>query len=272
MTRVIAAAILIALVHPAPSGGQCSDADKAALEAFDKAWADATVKGDRPFLENVYATNFVGHGFTGPIDKATTIANAVKAAEQNRASPQPVAIPDHYVISCTGTSATITHRNTVPAAAGSTAGPSYSRSVHFLERKGNRWQVVSNAGSGLSESAVLSYMEADWNDASKKRDVAWFERNYASFASDIDSRTGALNSKTQTVESIKTDKIAYELLELSDLNVRVEGDVGVVTGINRVKGRDAQGKAFDRRVRFTDTFIKRDGRWQVWATQGTPIQ
>ena len=36
-------------------------------------------------------------------------------------------------------------------------------------------------------------------------------------------------------------------------------------------GRDAQGKAMDRRVRFTDVYIKRDGRWQVWATQGTTI-
>jgi hypothetical protein len=27
--------------------------------------------------------------------------------------------------------------------------------------------------------------------------------------------------------------------------------------------------AFDRNVRFTDTFVKRDGRWMVWASQGT---
>jgi len=66
--------------------------------------------------------------------------------------------------------------------------------------------------------------------------------------------------------------MVYDLLELSDLNTRVEGDVGIVTGINRVKGTDSMGKAFDRRVRFTDTFIKQDGRWQVWATQGTTIQ
>jgi hypothetical protein len=32
-----------------------------------------------------------------------------------------------------------------------------------------------------------------------------------------------------------------------------------------------KGAAFDRKVRFTDTFVKRDGRWLVWATQGTAI-
>jgi ketosteroid isomerase-like protein len=45
----------------------------------------------------------------------------------------------------------------------------------------------------------------------------------------------------------------------------------IVTGINEVKGKDEQGQAFSRRTRFTDTYIKRDGRWQVWATQGTLI-
>jgi len=73
-------------------------------------------------------------------------------------------------------------------------------------------------------------------------------------------------SPTQAVESAKSDKTVFDALELSALNSRVEGDVGVVTGINRLKGKDSAGKAFDRSIRFTDTFIKRDGRWQVWAT------
>jgi len=60
-------------------------------------------------------------------------------------------------------------------------------------------------------------------------------------------------------------------MDLSDMNARVEGNTAVVTGINHVKGRDDKGVAFDRRVRFTDVFLKKDGRWQVIATQGTLI-
>jgi ketosteroid isomerase-like protein len=271
MRRALAVVAFLAVFPFTRSGAQCSDADKAALEAFDKAWGDAGQKGDRAFLDGVYAASYVAHNLSGPADKATTIANTITAFEQNKANPQPAAVPDHYMISCTPTTATITHRNTIPAAAGSTSGATYSRSIHFLEKRGNRWQVVSSTGQPLNDGALLSYMEVDWNDATKRKDVAWFERNYASFSSDVDNRTGALDSKAQTLESIRTGKIAYESLALSDLNVRVEGDVAVVTGINHVKGRDEQGKPFDRRVRFTDTFIKRDGRWQVWATQGTPI-
>jgi ketosteroid isomerase-like protein len=54
--------------------------------------------------------------------------------------------------------------------------------------------------------------------------------------------------------------------------VRVEGGNGVVTGISHVKGKDDKGASFDRTVRFTDTFVKRDGRWMVWASQGTEIK
>jgi len=31
------------------------------------------------------------------------------------------------------------------------------------------------------------------------------------------------------------------------------------------------GKAEQHEVRFTDVFVKRDGRWQVVATQGTTV-
>jgi ketosteroid isomerase-like protein len=48
--------------------------------------------------------------------------------------------------------------------------------------------------------------------------------------------------------------------------------VGVVTGIYHLKGRDAKGQPIDRRIRYTDVYVKKDGRWQAVASQGTPIQ
>ena len=272
MIRVTAVAALLALFTPTPSFAQCSVSDKAALEAFDRSWGDATVRGDRAFLENAIAPNFVAHNVNGSSDRAMTIANAVRNAELSRANPQPAATADHYMISCTGNTATITHRNVVAPAAGSTNAPFYSRSVHFLEKNGGRWQAISTTGHPLNDVGVLGYMELDWNAASKAGDVAWTEANYAPYATEVSSRTGALESKAQAIASMKSDKTVMESLELSDLNVRVDGNFAVVTGINHVKGRDAAGKPFDRRARFTDTFVKKDGRWLVWATQGTMIQ
>lgn len=272
MIRALAVVVVAVSLFPTFSAAQCSDADKATLTNFDKTWGDATQSGDRAFLTNVLADNYLAVNLVGTVDKTTTIANAVRNAELAKANPQPAAVADHYVITCTPSSATITHRNVIPPAAGSSAGPTYSRSVHFLEKRGNRWQAVSNVGQPVTEQQQLVYMELEWNEAAKNHDGTWFERNYAPFASDISSRTGGIETKAQAMESAKTDKRTFDVLELSELNSRVEGDVGVVTGVNHEKGKDTEGKPVDRRVRFTDTYIKRDGRWQVWATQGTEIR
>lgn len=274
MIRPLAVVALAALFLPTASSAQCSDADRTALTAFDKTWGEATQRGDAAAMGGFLADNFMAVNILGPVDKATTVANAVRNAElaKANAAQQGSTVADRYVVTCTPGSATITHRNVTTPPAGSTAEVGYSRSVHFLEKKGNRWQAVSTTGAPLSDQQKLVYMEMDWNDAVKNRDGGWFERNYAPFASDVSSRTGGIESKAQAIESAKTDKTTFDMLELSELNTRIEGDAAVVTGVNHVKGKDAAGKAFDRRARFTDTYIKRDGRWQVWATQGTEIK
>jgi len=268
--RIAAVAVLISPFAASPLLAECSQADRAALEAFDKSWGDATVSGDRARMGTFVADDFMTVNVAGMIDKQTTMANAERAAQASKASPAPTVTPDRYVISCTPLTATITHRNTFTDP--TTKLPVYSRSVHFLEKQGNGWKAVSNAGSALTDGQQLIYLEQDWNDATIRHDGDWVDRTYASFASDISSRTGGIESKAEAIASARSSKIVYDALDLSDVVSRVEGDVGVVTGVNHVRGKDEQGKAFDRRTRFTDTFIKRDGRWQVWATQGTVIQ
>jgi ketosteroid isomerase-like protein len=224
-------------------------------------------------MQTIFADDFQGLGPAGTQAKLAAIDAAVLTAERNRANPAAAQRPvyDSYVISCTPNTATITHRNVVTERVDGKDQTFYSRSVHVLEKRGGRWQVVANAGHPLNDQGVLAYMEREWNDAILKRDAGWIERNYAYDASDISSRNGAIKTKAQALESARTDKATYQSLELSDLNVRVEGTVAVVTAVNHEVGRDEQGKPVDRRVRFTDVFIKRDGRWQVWATQGTVI-
>lgn len=272
MKRTLALLLVVAVSRTAYA--ECSDADKKALEAFDKAWSDAGITADRAFLENAYADDFASLGLGAGTTKALTISNTLRDAERDRANPSGVTPipPDNYIITCTPNSATITHRNTVVRTVNGSEVTGYSRSLHFLEKRAGRWQVVSTTGNALNDQAALLYIERDWNEAARKKDVAWFERNYANDATDVSSQTGVMHTRAAEIESMKTDKTVLESLELSELNVRVDGNTAIVTGINHIKGRDAQGKGIDRRARFTDTFIKRDGRWQVWATQGTIIQ
>lgn len=41
----------------------------------------------------------------------------------------------------------------------------------------------------------------------------------------------------------------------------------IVTGILVTKGKNRKGEAFENRYRYTDTWLYRDGRWQVIAAQ-----
>jgi ketosteroid isomerase-like protein len=44
------------------------------------------------------------------------------------------------------------------------------------------------------------------------------------------------------------------------------GDVQIITGVLHLRGRGSGGN-FDRRYRFTDTWQRRNGQWQMIAAQ-----
>ena len=273
MKRLLfAAAMLIAASTFASA--QCTDADRQKLEAWDKALGDASQRGDRASLQSAYADDYVGMMPWGTVNKTTTVDNAVRAAERNKANPASAAALsyDHYDITCTPTTAVITHRNVSTAKRDGKEETNYSRSVHVLEKRGGNWVLVSTAGSPLDDAGTILYLEREWNDAAVRGDVAWFERNYASDYNGISSRTGLRTNKAQDIEETKGGKTKTQSAELSNMNVRVEGHTAVVLGVNHVRGTDEKGQPFDRRVAFTDTFVKRDGRWQVWTSQGTLMQ
>ena len=273
MKRFLVAALMF-VAASVTAYGQCSDADRKKLEEFDRTWGDAARRGDRAVLATMYADEFMNVSLLGTQTKAQVIDNQVKQAEEDRANTQNAAKVGHdnYVITCPGNTATITHRNIITTMHDGKERTQYSRSIHFLEKRGGKWLAVSSTGHGLTDANVLTYTEQEWNDADIKRDVAWFERNYADDFTGISGRTGTIRNKMEDIQDMKTSKSTTESAVLSDLNVRVEGNSAVVTGINKVKGNDDKGVAFDRSYSFTDTFIKRDGRWLVWSTQGTEIK
>ena len=131
--------------------------------------------------------------------------------------------------------------------------------------------AVSKNPQELADEKRLLQMEHDWNEALKTRNMTWFEQNLAGDMTDIVSANGALYTKEQDIESLKTDKTNYELMELSGMKVRVEGNAGIVTGVNRIKARDEEGHLVELKFAFTDVYIKREGHWQVWASQHTRI-
>ena len=267
ITLLILSASLCAL-------GQCNEADRQKLIAFDKAWSEGAQRGDKTFLQNTYADDYLNTSIAGTITKSQAIENAVRAAERRTANPPGGArtTADNYIIACTPNTATVTHRNVIVAMVDGKEQTSYSRSVHFLEKRGGEWRVVSDAGGPINDAAQLLYMEMDWSDADQKGDMTWFERNLADDYFSVSSVTGKLNSKADDIADMKTRKEVIESAVASNMQVRIEGNTGIVTGIYQLKGRDDKGQPMDRRIRYTDIYLKKDGRWQVIGSQGTPIK
>ena len=122
------------------------------------------------------------------------------------------------------------------------------------------------------DKAMITRLEHEWLEAIKAHNFAWFERNFASDCTEVNSGDGAIKTKAQDIADFKADKTVFETLEFEDLKVRVEGNAAVANGITHIIAHDDKGQKFDVRLRFTDTWIKRDGRWQVWAAQHTRVR
>ena len=76
---------------------------------------------------------------------------------------------------------------------------------------------------------------------------------------------GEVSARADEINELRSGKVHYDVFENYDMKARVYGDsTAVVLGKTCVKGT-ADGKPFDRVVQFTDTLIKRDGRWQLAA-------
>jgi ketosteroid isomerase-like protein len=59
--------------------------------------------------------------------------------------------------------------------------------------------------------------------------------------------------------------------EITDLKVTVYGDAAIATGTFVAKGT-YKGKPFDDRGRFTDTWVKMNGKWLIVASHASLIK
>lgn len=77
---------------------------------------------------------------------------------------------------------------------------------------------------------------------------------------------GKLTTRADDLEEARKVDPKYEIFENRDMKARVHGDTAVVTGITHTKGISG-GRRFDAEFQFTDTFVKDEGRWRLFAGQ-----
>ena len=113
------------------------------------------------------------------------------------------------------------------------------------------------------ERAVLD-LEEGWAKAVVKRDAATFKRLLApGFVYTEDDRVQTGEQLTRDIVS-GTDTVTEARNE--DLKTHTFGNTMIVTGWLIMRGRSG-GQPIERRYRFTDTWLKRNGQWQIIAAQ-----
>ena len=124
-------------------------------------------------------------------------------------------------------------------------------------------QPKANAPLSPDERAVLD-LEEGWAKAVVKRDAATFKRLLApGFVYTEDARVMSGEELTREVTA-GSDTVTEARNE--ELRTHPFGNTIVVTGWLVLRGHGG-GKPFDRRFRFTDTWLKRNGQWQIIAAQ-----
>jgi ketosteroid isomerase-like protein len=128
----------------------------------------------------------------------------------------------------------------------------------------------TSSGAGNVEADLLK-LNREWFDAYMKRDITALERIAADDYS-ITSITGEVMTKAQDLAKLKTYIAADAAFKLSteDAKTRVYGDTAVLTGALTNSWTDS-GKEMNVRVRYTNVWVKRNGRWQVVAVQFTKM-
>jgi ketosteroid isomerase-like protein len=107
--------------------------------------------------------------------------------------------------------------------------------------------------------AALIALENTWADALSRKDTDAVACLLSDEFEDADV-DGSLKTRAETLAHIPQRKPGTN--HLSEMRAHVEGNFGFTRGLAELV--DASGKVIAR-VRFTDVFTYRDGRWQALA-------
>jgi len=142
-------------------------------------------------------------------------------------------------------------------------------SIAMAQTKGrpaNRGRQARSSPEIAEQS--LRAAEQQWMEAFKNRDREALSQIIDDRFIFTDEEARVFN-KTEYID-YALRKIKVESYSMDDMTVRVFGDTGVVAGrwIGKIT---IDGKETSETVRYTDTFVRRQGRWRVVASQDTKM-
>ena len=145
-----------------------------------------------------------------------------------------------------------------------------------LVRQGGDWRVLSL--SHLSDPRPVDPMvtereiealEHAWAKAYVERDLAALDRLEADeWVCTTDD--GTVVGKAEDLADVKSEAYRATVFRMDDVRVRVWGNTAIATALQTEEATH-KGAVANKVVRCTDTWLRRDGRWQCVATHLSPV-
>jgi hypothetical protein len=139
--------------------------------------------------------------------------------------------------------------------------------------------VKSDDRTDTTARAEIRDLERQLSRAVIRGDRAFFEHVLADDFTHT-SHSGQFKTRSEWMAENKFEnregqpqpgKTHYEAFDVDDLAIRIYGETAVVTGRSTPKGVTAKGEPIRGRYRYLRVWVKRAGRWQVVAFEGTRI-
>jgi ketosteroid isomerase-like protein len=126
-------------------------------------------------------------------------------------------------------------------------------------------QVVQKPAQASQDEQALKRLEDEWLGSYRRGDKATFDQIVADDFTGTDE-SAKVRNKAQERELLQAPPASIKTsLTNEDVQVRIYGDAAIVTGRIVVKTQLSGQPEISFQSRFTDTFLKRQERWQVVA-------
>jgi hypothetical protein len=128
------------------------------------------------------------------------------------------------------------------------------------------------AGGGRDQESVMAIgkLEDQMRLAALKGDASWWVENLSDAYIETDF-LGKVTNKAETIELQRSSALVYDVLNLSERNVRVfNGDTVIITGKMTAEGTFHQ-QSFSGDFQITRVWVKQALEWKLASSQATRV-
>lgn len=124
--------------------------------------------------------------------------------------------------------------------------------------------------SQTKKQRLLENIELRRFEAMTKTDIG-FLQNVLSDDLTYTHSNGLFETKTVHLDNIRSGNLIYKTMQPESMKIQVYGKTAVITGFVNVTGL-LKDKEFNLRLRYTDVYVRKKGKWKLVAWQSLKIE